>query len=646
MKKTLTAPPLRSVVIRDHFWSRYISLVQDKMIPYQWEILNDRVEGAAPSHCMENFRIAAGESAGEYYGAVFQDTDLAKWLEAAAYSLALRPDPELEQRADEAIALIGRAQQPDGYIDTYYTIKEPGMRWTNLREGHELYTAGHLIEAAVAYFEVTGKRAFLDIMCRCADCICRTFGTSAGQIPGYPGHPEIELALVRLYRATGEWRYLETAGYFVDMRGTQPHYFDVEGRDARFHHIFPEFEHLGYNNAQAHIPVREQKTADGHAVRAVYLYSAMADVGCAFGDESLLDACRTLFADIAEKQMFITGGIGSAADGECFTCDYDLPNNYNYSETCASVGLALFALRMMRIERDGKYADVFERALYNTVLGGMALTGTEFFYVNPLEVVPEHLRTNRTLHHVLPARRRWFGVACCPPNIARTLTSLAQYIYACDDDEAYINLFVSNEATLCLGGKDVAVRMCTRYPYEDTVDIHVHNPHGGEIGIAVREPGWGAICEATLDGVPVSGRRERGYLHLRGVFARESVVHLRFAMEPMLVCAHPRVRSNAGKVAIVRGPLVYCLESADNGENLSAIAVAPDARLSAELDPALLGGTAVVTADAVRISEDGWQGRLYRPAVLETQPCTIRALPYCLWNNRGSGEMLVWLRRA
>lgn len=644
MKKKLKSLPLSEIMIKDKFWSPYVSRVQNIMIPYQWEILNDRVEGAAPSHSIRNFKIAAGECEGEYYGAVFQDTDLAKWLESVAYSLAIRPDSKLEQLADEAIDLIGRAQQDDGYLDTYYTIKEPDNRWSNLREGHELYTSGHLIEAAVAYYQSTGKCKFLDIMCKNADLLCEIFGPEKKE--GFPGHPEIELALVRLYEVTGENRYLNLAKYFIDARCGTPNCFDQESKDPKFHHIFPEFEHLGYNNAQAHLPVREQKTADGHAVRAMYLYSAMADLGYTCHDQSLLDTCKTLYENIVNKQMFLTGSVGAAADGECFTCDYDLPNNYNYSETCASIGLALFTLRMMQIERDSRYADTFERALYNTVLSGMALSGKEFFYVNPQEVVPEHLQTNRTLHHVLPQRRPWLGVACCPPNIARTLTSLGKYIYGVDEKSVFLNLFISNQTKVKFDGKVVELKLETDYPYTNQMTLHICNLEHANFQLAIRKPGWSKHISITKNGEKLEFFTERGYCYVDGLDSEKSTIQITLEMEPALVSAHPRVRQNMQKVAIVRGPLVYCLEEIDNGENLGEILISTDAKLHTEFCPELFDGVVTITADAMRISEESWDGLLYREYTEETVvPCKIRAIPYCLWNNRGIGEMLIWIHK-
>ncbi len=315
----LQSLPLGDIRIEDAFWGKYIRLVKDVILPYQWETLNDNVPDAEPSHCIKNFRIAAGEEKGTFQGAVFQDTDVAKWLEAAAFTLASGGrDEMLESLADETIKLIGKAQCPDGYLNTYYTIQEPDRRWSNLKEGHELYTAGHMIEAAVAYYEATGKDAFLKIVSRFADVICEKFGPDEGQCHGYPGHPEVELALVKLYRATGEKRYLEVSKYFVEQRGVGENYFFQEEKGEKYRQIFPEFKDYSPAYSQSHLPVREQKTAEGHAVRAVYLYCAMADLAYEYRDESLLDACRTLWDNMVKKRMFITGGIGSSGLLEAF----------------------------------------------------------------------------------------------------------------------------------------------------------------------------------------------------------------------------------------------------------------------------------------------------------------------------------------
>ncbi len=646
--KKLESIKLSQIHIKDSFWDRYIKVAREKMLPYQWEALNDRVDDAAPSHCIENFKIAAGIHHGEYYGQVFQDTDVAKWLEAVSYSLETHKNTKLEADADQIIELLGKAQWDDGYLDTYYTVREPNGRWSNLREGHELYTAGHMIEAAIAYYQATGKEPFLIIVRKLADCICDTFGEEVDKIHGCPGHPEIELALVKLYRLTGEKKYLKTAKYFLDVRGgLGSERFDREQEKDGFHHIFMEFEHLGYNNIQAHLPVRRQRTPDGHAVRALYLYSGMADVGYETKDESLLDVCRDLFDHITTRQMFITGSVGAAADGECFTCDYDLPNNYNYSETCASVALAMFSYRMFQIERDGKYMDIVERALYNTVLSGMSLDGTEFFYVNPLESIPDQLRSNRTLHHVLPSRKKWLGVACCPPNIARTLTGLGNYIFSQSEDTIFINLYIAGCVSVDLEKGKVEICIHTSYPYDGKVEIAFENPEDCPVAFAFREPGWGEVQEIILDGFgSIQVKKEKGYIYTeKKRWGRKGVFSFAIPLEPVLVGAHPRVASNTGKAAIMRGPLVYCLEEADNGDNLGAIVVAKDCRLSVQFEPELFEGIYTIIGDAWRISEEGWNNKLYQPLFEERKKIIFKAIPYCMWNNRGIGEMRVWLNR-
>lgn len=489
--KKLKTVPLNKIKISDQFWNRYIHLVKDVLIPYQWDILNDRLPDVETSHCIENFKIAAGETDGDFEGAVFQDTDVAKWLEAVAYSLAAEPDEHLSYLADKTINLIGRAQCEDGYLNTYFTIKDPSKRWTNLKEGHELYTAGHMTEAAVAYYKATGKTEFLDIMKKFADLICKTFGPDEGQIHGYPGHQEIELALIRLYHVTGEKKYLETAKYFIDTRGVGENYFLEEEKRPEYKQIFPEFAGYDPRYSQSHEPVREQKTAEGHAVRAVYMYCAMADLAYEYKDKELLDACKTLWEDMTKRQMYITGSIGASGLLERFTTDYDLPNNCNYSETCASIGLALFGRRMAQITKDASYMDVVERALYNTLLSGIAQDGKSFFYVNPLEVWPDNCIDRTSKEHVKPVRQKWFGVACCPPNIARTLASMGQYIYFIDKNTAYVNLYISNALA-------VGLMLITLLKHADRVKIACLAQLVNVIAPIMTDQGGGAAWKQTI----------------------------------------------------------------------------------------------------------------------------------------------------
>lgn len=645
-KKANSSIPLSNIRIDDNFWNKYVKLVKEVIIPYQWDILNDRVDGVETSHCIENFRIAAGEKQGEYHGAVFQDTDVAKWLEAVGFALSAERDEKLEALADETIELIGRAQQPDGYLNTYYTIKEPGMRWTNLTEGHELYTAGHMIEAAVAYYEATGKRKMLDIVCRLADLICRTFGPEEGQIHGYPGHQEIELALVKLYRTTGERRYLETAKYFIDARGGGENYFLKEEKSATFKRIFPEFAGYDTKYSQSHLPVREQKTAEGHAVRAVYMYTAMADLACECGDESLLEACRTLWDDMVYKRMYITGSIGSSGLLERFTTDYDLPNDCNYSETCASIGLAMFGKRMADITKDASYMDVVERALYNTVLSGIAMDGKSFFYVNPLEVWPDNCIPRTSREHVKPVRQTWFGVACCPPNITRTLASLGQYVYFQEEDQIYINLFISNTAETTINGVPFRLKLTGDFPWENKIRFEIKGEQKAFVSFAFRIPAYAKNFRISRGGEQAEIEVVNSYAVLKGTF-KDDVIDICFDAPASFVHANPKVRADSGKVALVKGPLVYCIEEADNGDNLAAVFVNTDQELKIYRDEELFGGSQVLCLLGRKIAQEGWGDKtLYSdraPVFVETE---ITAVPYCYWGNRKAGEMVVWIKES
>jgi len=652
LDKRMQGVPLNFIRIGDSFWKKHIDLVEDAIIPYQWDAMNDNIPDAESSHCIENFRIAARDSKGEFYGAVFQDTDVAKWLEAVGCSLASHPNKELERKADEVIDLIGRAQQSDGYINTYFTLKDPKGKWSNLTEGHELYTAGHLIEASVAYYYGTGKKKFVEIMSRFADLICETFGEDK-KLHGYPGHPEIELALIRLYYVTEKRNYLDTAKYFIDMRGGEPNYFLEERKRVDYQPIFPEFAGYQPEYSQSHLPVREQKTAEGHAVRAVYLYCAMADLAYEYKAKGLFDACENLWNNMVQKRMYITGGIGSSGMLERFTTDYDLPNDCNYAETCASIGLALFGMRMAQITRDAKYVDVVERALYNTMLAGIALDGKSFFYVNPLEVWPENCLPRTSKEHVKPIRQKWFGVACCPPNIARTLASLGQYIYAVNEEGLCVNLFIENDCELRLAGETYLVRIKSKFPKENHFILQI----SGEVelpGIWIRIPEYAhnyrITCEENLVGDSTPTQRdvtymvEKGYAHVTDNVVGK-ILHITFDAPARFVRANPNVRADAGRVCVMRGPLVYTLEEVDNGANLEALYLDTKEPLVETFEQELLGGVVTITAKGKRMITQEWQDtELYAEKPICLEDTAIKFVPYLYWNNRGIGEMCVWVK--
>lgn len=633
---------LQKINIKDAFWSKHVKLVKDVIIPYQWKAMNDLIPDAEPSHCLENFAIAAGRKEGEFYGAVFQDTDIAKWLEAVGFTLAAYDDPQLEKTADEVIGLIAEAQQEDGYLDTYFIIKEPDKRWHNLCEGHELYTAGHMMEAAVAYYQGTGKRKFLDVVQKLADLICDVFGTEEGKIHGYPGHQEVELGLIKLYYVTGERKYLEQAKYFIDARGQGENYFLQEMARPGYQQIFPEFVNYQPEYSQSDKPVREQDVAEGHAVRAVYMYSAMADLAYEYQDKELMEACERLWNNIVQKQMYITGGIGASGIMERFTVDYDLPNDYNYSESCASIGLAMFGIRMANITRDASYIDVVERALYNTVLAGIALDGKSFFYVNPLEVWPDSCLERTSKEHVKPVRQKWFGVACCPPNIARTLASVGQYIYSVGENELYVNLFISNETEIELKAGKVNVTIETRFPFENQVHVKIENVAAEGMILALRIPDYAKAYQVYVNEVLTNYKVEKGYALIPA--EKDSDIKVDFEAPARFVRANPNVRADCGKAALVKGPLVYCLEEIDNGKNLSALYINTTQTIE-EIKSDLFGGITELAVPGKRMKETAWnEEELYGEHPVVLSDTILKAVPYAYWNNRGIGEMTVWLK--
>ncbi len=689
---------LRSIKVTDDFWKKEMELVRTEVIPYQWNALNDNVAGAAPSFCMKNYKLAADLNARKkadpsyeqpvwttsifnlvpedinsreerFYGFLFQDTDFTKWVEAVAYSLTQHPDAALEKLADDAIDVVCAAQLENGYLDTFYIINDQSKIFSNLRDNHELYCFGHLSEGAVAYYEATGKDKLLKAACRYADYIDSYFGAEEGKCKGYPGHEIAEMALVRLYHATGEERYLNLSRFFIDERGRQPYYFDSEA-DHKFTPK-PGDAPLRHFYHQAHLPVREQTEATGHAVRAVYLYSGMADIARLTGDESLLAACDTLWDNIVNKKMYITGGIGSTHLGEAFTFGYDLPNDTAYAETCASIGMVFFARRMLQIKPDARYANVMERELFNGVLSGMALDGKSFFYVNPLEVLPKACHEDERKFHVKPIRQKWFGCACCPPNIARLLSSIAAYACTENEDTLFVHLYMGCELKKNVGEQEVSVQIASGFPCDGKVTIDVNADAPTRMTLALRLPDWAEEC--TVNGINIkfaalsgmltdaaatnsllsaiayaagaaSAKITDGYLYLSGTWSGNTRLTLDFPMTTRIIAANPSVREDAGKVAVTRGPVVYCLEEADNGNDLHLLcldcgqpdfALVPDATL----------GAPAITAKGARMAKAEEGEALYHVYhAAKSEECKLTFLPYYMWNNRGEGEMAVWVR--
>ncbi len=611
--------PLKAVAIEDRFWQERIRVNRETTIPIEYE------------QCRKTGRIEALTLRPTPDQHFFWDSDTAKWIEAAAYSLATHPDPTTEALLDEVIGLLVRAQQPDGYLNSYFTTVAPEKRWTNLRDDHELYCAGHLIEAGVAHYEATGKMTLLDVMRRYADYIGTVFGTAPGQTRGYCGHEEIEMALLKLATATGNDKYLRLSQYFVDERGRQPHYFDEEAR-ARGENP-DDFHFKSYEHLQAHVPVREQSNVVGHSVRGMYLYSAMADLAIQANDHALKQACERLWNHLTSAQMYVTGGIGGFASNEGYGDDFDLPNETAYAETCAAIGLVFWASRMLHLDCDSRYGDVMERALYNGVLSGVSLDGTKFFYENPLASLGQH------------HRQEWFGCACCPPNLARLLASFGSYVYSQGDSDLAVHLYVQGHADLSVSGAPVTISQQTEYPWNGKVALTITSDAPACFGLRLRLPGWCREPRLSLNGEAVTPEMVRGYAVLDREWQTGDALTLELPMPVERVRAHPNLRQDNGRVALQRGPVVYCLEAADNGTGLDSLSLLRNTVLETATAETLPGMT-VLRGQAQRLSTEGWNGSLYRMDAPPPVTVPITAVPYFAWDNRAPGEMRVWLRES
>jgi hypothetical protein len=661
--------PFTAVKLTDAFWAPRIETNRTVTIPAIFKKCEETGR-------IDNFAIAGGMMEGEYKGERYNDTDVYKTIEGASYSLMVRSDPELDRYLDGVIAKIAAAQEPDGYLYTPRTASpgkvQPGTgeeRWSELAVSHELYNAGHLYEAAAAHFQATGKRTLLDVALKNADLVARTFGAGPGKRQGFPGHQEIELALVKLYRLTGKRAYLDLAKYFLDQRG----------RGLVLRQYPPGNRFAIYNDAtqiQAHKPVLEQDEAVGHAVRLTYMASAMADIAALTGDRTYLDAVLRLWENVVGRKMYLTGGIGARHDRERFGDDYELPNLTGYLETCASIGMAFWNHRMFLLTGEARYLDVMERVMSNGVLSGVSLDGTLFFYPNPLESDGEY-RFNKGRAERAP----WFGVACCPGNVSRFLPSVPGYVYATKGDALYVNMFVAGEAKVDLRGRAVAVRQETRYPWDGAVGIALEPEKVGEFAVHVRVPGWargrpvptdlyryeeGAKDTVSLrvNGAPVPLEMDKGFARVRRVWRSGDRIEILFPMEARRVVAHPSVRDDEGFVAVERGPLVYCAEGPDNGGRALNIVLSVGAVLKPETRPDLLGGVVALIGEALvadpaavsRVQDaepkdaaaddeeeapPASRRRLAPGAALKPHPLVL--IPYYAWAHRGPAEMSVWI---
>ena len=572
-----------------------------------------------------DLRLAAGQAQGEFRGPLFMDSDMYKWLEAVGWELGSGPDAELQGMADEAIRLIAAAQTPEGYLNSYYQVVEPERRWANLEMGHELYCAGHLIQAAVAFARAVEDTRLLDVARRFADYIDATF-RQAGR-PGAPGHPEIEMALVELYRLTGTERYLQLARYFVDQRG-----------HGLFGHGWP----FNPTYFQDRVPVRETQVVEGHAVRQLYLTSGVTDLYLETGEQALWEVLARQWADMTTRKLYLTGGVGARYEGEAFGDVYELPNDRAYTETCAAIASILWNWRLLLARRSAAYADLIERTLYNGFLSGVSLDGTGYFYINPL------------LSRGGITRPQWHGCACCPPNAMRLLASLGHYLATRSANGLQVHQYAPAriETALEQGGR-VTLRMETDYPWDGAVQITVEEADGSPWTLALRVPGWCEGASLRVDGeAALSPQSEEGYLIVERAWQRGDVVRLDLPMAPRLTEAHPYVDATRGSVAIEYGPLVYCLEDADQAAGVSALDVEIDPRapLRAVRRDDLLGGIVAVEAAGYATDTGPLAERLYAPygttAGLARRAVQLVAVPYALWANRGGGAMRVWIPAA
>jgi DUF1680 family protein len=620
------------VTIDGTFWRERLETVLTRTVPSQYERLREHgiLESLTLPQPPPPLRIPVGEHG--LSTQLFWDSDVGKWIEAASYALAHRRDAQIEARIDEITEWLAKAQWPDGYLNCWYIAREPDRRWTNLRDRHELYCAGHLLEGAIAYAQATGRRRLLDILCRYVDHIATVFGRGPGQKRGYCGHQEIELALVKLYHATGTRKYLDLAAYFIDERGSSPpHYFDIEARargEDPSKYWFGSYE---YN--QAHMPVREQRKVVGHAVRAMYMCTAMADLAADLGDAALRQACEALWQHITTKRMYVTGGIGPSASNEGFTQDYDLPNETAYCETCASVALIFWAQRMLQLDCDGRYADVLETALYNNALSGLSRDGTHYFYQNPLASDGSHKRWE------------WHPCPCCTMNVARLVASVGGYFYAVGPAEVAVHLYGTSTAALTVDGRPVRVRQESAYPWSGSVRLAIDPDAPTRFTLRLRVPGWAGPTTLRLQGEPVEAPAAvRGYIELDRTWQAGDVVELDLPMPVERIHANPLVQADVGRVCLRRGPLLYCVEQVDHPDAAVGLLRLPrDARLQPVTRDDLFDGIVTIVADASEMRVDAADAPLYASRRFDTRPATLTAIPYFLWNNRGSNRMQVWL---
>ena len=626
------------VKLTGKFWSERLDTVLQKTIPSQYDKLVEynMVESLKVEQPPPPLTIPTNDhNHNNFTTQIFWDSDIGKWIEAASYALAHGADEATERKIDEITDLLEKAQLPDGYLNCWYIGREINNRWSNMRDNHELYNAGHLLEGAVAHFQVTGKRKLLGLMEKYLNHISRTFGPGADQQHGYCGHQEIEIALMKLYHATQNRRWLDLCTYFINERGRQPHYFDQE---AVARNADPKkFWAKTYEYNQSHKPVREQTKVVGHAVRAFYMYTAMADLAAELDDKELKKACEVLWRDAVATKMYVTAGFGPSAQNEGFTSDYDLPNDTAYAETCATVAMVFFAQRMLNLDLDRQYADIMELGLYNGGLSGLSQDGINYFYENKLE------------SNGKDSRWAWHHCPCCTMNVSRLVASIGGYFYSTGKNLIAVHLYGGASATLDLDGNKVRLSETSNYPWDGKIILKVSPGKAAEFTMKVRIPAWAEKkAKASVNGkaLHVGGNLQKGYLTIRREWNEGDTIRLDLPMDVRRIYANPLVKADQSKVALARGPLVYCVEQKDNGKTPVAMLVLPRGAKITTASKSLFNGIKVLKAKGKTMSRKGWEGSLYlnRPPV--TEPATITAVPYYAWNNRGPNAMRVWINEG
>lgn len=610
--------PVGAVELGGDFWGERLRRIAEVTLPSQYALLESTGR-------LDNFRRVFGASDAPYTGLFFNDSDIYKWIEAASWIQIRGRMPALDALIDQAIDLIERAQGDDGYINTYFSCERAHERWSNLRDLHELYCGGHLIQAAVAHHRVTGSERLLNVARRFADLVCATFGSAEqGKKAEIDGHEEIEMALVELARETGDTRYLEQARFFIERRG---HNTLTGGRWG------PEY----FQDDQ---PFREMKTLHGHAVRALYMACGITDLAIEDGDDAVLALLETQWRHLVSRQMYITGGFGARHDGEALGKDFELPNARAYTETCAAIGSIMWGHRLLAATGKARYADLIEWTLFNGMLPGWGLDGQKYFYVNPLE--------DDGTHH----RQPWYECSCCPPNVARTLAELPGYVFSTREDEIWVNLYIDCDAEIPIGDHLVSIAQRTRYPWDGHIELAIGS--SGSFALALRIPAW---CEqgatVAINGETYAVELKPGeYAKLERQWSAGDRVVLTLPMNVRTWESHPHLFENAGRVALSRGPVLYCLEGVDHpGNALADLALDATRPIHAEFAPDLLGGVVVLTANGrANVADADWTDRLYRPFVggreTDGRATILRAIPYFAWQNRAASAMSVWLNHA